>query len=85
MSLQSLGKKLARLHESAQQRALLDCPGCHDRKGRTVLVTALRHADGREGLEKPHPATWFVGGEVPERIITVIRTVVDAYGEVIDP
>jgi hypothetical protein len=54
------------------------CPACQHRQGRTVLVEARELPDGTVVPDQPKPAPCARCGEVPELIIQVIVTMVEA-------
>jgi hypothetical protein len=74
MSARSLVRKLERLRESARHRGKLGCPACRDRLGRTALVFV--DPEGVTAGDAPAPCS--VCGHVPERIIRIVETVVEA-------
>jgi hypothetical protein len=71
----SLRTRLQRL-----ERAQIDtgCPACRDRRGRIVLLTAEQRPDGTVAVMEGEPASCALCGEVPEQVIEVVETVVEA-------
>lgn len=70
----SLRSRLLRL-----ERNMVDagCPGCRDRRGRIVLLTARRQPDGKVVVQEQEPQPCVHCGQVPEQIIEVIEIIVD--------
>jgi hypothetical protein len=52
------------------------CPACRDRRGRAVLITVEKQADGTMRDLKPRPPVCERCGEIPEQIIELCEQVV---------
>lgn len=62
------------------ERNMVDvgCPACRDRRGRVVFVTAQRLPDGTVVAKEGELQPCACGGQVLERVIEVVETIVEA-------
>jgi hypothetical protein len=65
-----------RLNRLEQRVPDSGCPGCRDRRGRSVLVESERLPDGSVVLWNKEPEACVLCGLVPEFIVKVILSVV---------
>jgi len=71
----------ARLRRLEQQISVArSCPACRHRQGRAVLIEAHKLPDGTVVPNEPEPVPCAVCGQVPERIIEVVLSEVQAPG-----
>jgi hypothetical protein len=70
----------SRLDRLEQRVGLPRCPPCRDRQGRIVFIDGTRLTDGTGVPCKDPPAPCFACGKVPELVIEVVETVVEAVG-----
>ena len=68
-----LHRRLSRLEQRVPDRG---CPGCRERRGRTVMVVAHRLADGSVVHQNREPEACGQCGVVPEFVVKVITCVV---------
>jgi hypothetical protein len=71
----SLRTRLQRLERNTADAG---CPACRDRRGRIVLLTAERLPDGTVVAVENEPQACTRCGQIPEQIIQIIESVVDA-------
>jgi hypothetical protein len=71
----SLRTRLQRLERNTVDEG---CPACRDRRGRIVLLTARQLPDGMVVPVEDPPRPCARCGQVPEQIIKIIESVVDA-------
>jgi hypothetical protein len=71
----SLRTRLQRLERNTADAG---CPACRDRRGRIVLLRAEQQPGGTVAVVEGEPAPCTLCGQVPEQIVEVVETVVEA-------
>jgi hypothetical protein len=69
----SLRTRLQRLERNSID---VGCPACHDRRGRIALQIVEQLTDGTVAVPAEGPQPCVQCGQIPERVIQVVETVV---------
>jgi hypothetical protein len=69
----SLRTQLQRLERNSIDA---DCPACRDRRGQILVQVAERLPDGTMAVDSEEPQPCARCGQIPERVIQVVETVV---------